>query len=215
MADFEILCCVVNHGQGSRALRLAKRHGARGGTIFLGAGTVKNRLLEALDIFDVRKEILFIAAEQALVPPIMEGLAAEMAFHKHGRGIAFSMPLCNFIGTRHCAFSAAAELERRDDDMHQAIFVVVDKGCAEETVEAAKAAGARGGTIISARGSGIHETEVLFAMPVEPEKEIVMILVEAAQSESIVESIRARLHIDEPGNGILFTLGVNRALGLR
>ena len=65
-------------------------------------------------------------------------------------------------------------------------------------MDAATEAGARGGTIINARGSGIHETSKLFAMEIEPEKEIVLIISEVAQAESITSAIREKMKIDEP-----------------
>lgn len=98
--------------------------------------------------------------------------------------------------------------------MYNAIFVVVDRGKAEAVIDAATKAGSRGATIINARGSGIHETSTLFSMAIEPEKEIVMILAQVSLTESIVSIIHERLHIDEPGQGILFTLDVNKAYGL-
>lgn len=98
--------------------------------------------------------------------------------------------------------------------MVSAIFTIVDKGKADDVVDAAKKAGARGGTIINARGSGIHETQTLFAMDIEPEKEIVLILVEKAVLEPVIQSIRENLKIDEPGKGIIFVQEVTETYGL-
>lgn len=81
-------------------------------------------------------------------------------------------------------------------------------------MDAAKKAGARGGTIINARGSGIHETEILFSMPIEPEKEVVMILSKNETVNQITSAIREELKIDEPGMGIMFVLDVNKSYGL-
>lgn len=81
---------------------------------------------------------------------------------------------------------------------------MVDKGRAEDVIDAAAAAGSQGGTIINARGSGIHETSKLFSMEIEPEKEIVLILAEKQLTEPIVNSIREKMNIEEPGNGVIF-----------
>lgn len=75
-------------------------------------------------------------------------------------------------------------------------------------------AGSKGGTIINARGSGIHETSKIFSMAIEPEKEIVLILSEEESTEGIVASIRKKLKIDEPGNGIIFIQEVSKTYGL-
>ncbi|MDD3427693.1 MAG: P-II family nitrogen regulator, partial [Caldisericia bacterium] len=79
-----------------------------------------------------------------------------------------------------------------------------DKGKAEEVIDAATKAGSKGGTIINGRWSGISETTKLFSMEIEPEKELVIILSESEMTDSIVLSIREKLRIDEPGNGIIY-----------
>lgn len=98
--------------------------------------------------------------------------------------------------------------------MYKAIFTVVDRGKAQEVIDAATAAGSRGATVINARGSGIHEKKMLFSMPVEPEKDIVMILAQDSLVEPISTAIKKALKIDEPGMGIMFVLDINKTFGL-
>ncbi|GAE94435.1 nitrogen regulatory protein P-II [Gracilibacillus boraciitolerans JCM 21714] len=98
--------------------------------------------------------------------------------------------------------------------MYQNIMAVVDKGKAEDVIESAQKAGSKGGTILNARGSGVHETSKLFSMDIEPEKEIVMILSDENYTEAIVTKIREDLKIDEPGNGIIFVQDVNQTYGI-
>ena len=66
--------------------------------------------------------------------------------------------------------------------MIQAILTVVEKGHAEEVIDAAVQAGSHGGTIINARGSGVHETATLFGLGIEPEKELVICLLYTSPS---------------------------------
>ena len=98
--------------------------------------------------------------------------------------------------------------------MYKAIYVIVDKGNAEDVIEAANKAGARGGTIVNARGSGFHETHKLFSIEIEPEKDQVIIIAKSELKDAIVETIKTGQKITEPGNGIMFVLDVNEAYGL-
>lgn len=97
---------------------------------------------------------------------------------------------------------------------YEAIFTIVNRGRGQEVMDAAQQAGARGGTIINARGSGIHETSTIFKMEIEPEKEVVLILCPTENYLAIVEKIRSDLNIDEPGGGIIFTQSVSSSFGL-
>lgn len=214
MDNFELVCCVVNCGHGTKALGIAKHHGVKGGTICIGKGTIKNKLLELLDLNDIRKEIVFMVAEKEAAFEAMEALNKEMAFHKPNHGIAFSFSVINYIGTKHCKYYNRTESKEMNEQVYNAIFTVVDKGLAEDVIETATKAGARGGTIINARGSGINETGILFAMPIEPEKELVLILAKDDITKHITTAIRKGLNIDEPGHGVIFIIPVNESYGL-
>ena len=61
---------------------------------------------------------------------------------------------------------------------HELILTIINRGYADLVMDAAKNAGASGGTIVHARGTGIHEAEKFFGIIVQPEKEIVLILTE-------------------------------------
>ena len=60
---------------------------------------------------------------------------------------------------------------------YEAIFCIVNSGYSETVMDVAKALGAGGGTVINARGTANKEAETFFHITIEPEKEIVMILV--------------------------------------
>lgn len=211
----ELIMVVVNFGLASKVIKIAKQIGVSGGTIFLGKGTINNHLLEILDLSDVRKEIVLMIAEKTLANQTLEKLNRKFVFEKPKHGIAFSIPVTNVLGSRNSSYNNLNESGGIENTMYKAIFTVVDKGNAEKVVDSATSVGARGATIINARGSGIHETTMLFSMPIEPEKEIVMILAKNEQVEAIVASIRENLKIDDPGNGIMFILDVNKTYGLR
>jgi len=209
----EILYVIVNYGLGSKVLNVAKQNGISGGTVYLGKGTIKNRILEFLDLNDVQKEIVLMVADKATADDAIAKLNKEFKFYKPNHGVAFSISVGCVLGSRSCLRDSKI-CRGEDKIMYQAIFVIVDKGKAENVIEAATQAGSRGGTIINARGSGVHETSKVFSMNIEPEKEIVLILSKCNKADTIISSIRQNLRIDEPGNGIIFVQEVNQTYGL-
>jgi len=216
--ECELICVIVNFGHGSKVIKIAKKVGITGGTIFLGKGTAQSRILKLLDLSDVRKEIVLMGARKEKAFAALEELNKELKLEKPNHGIAFSIPIKNIIGLHNLKNSNIVYKIKENrgvkNIMYNVIFVIVDKGKAEDVVDAATKAGATGGTIINARGSGIHETSTLFSMAIEPEKEVVMMLTKATLTEAIVESIKNELKIDEPGNGIMFVQDVNKTYGL-
>lgn len=214
MPIFELVYVVVNYGMGSRILHKAKEYGISGGTIFLGKGTVNNSLLNFLSLYDERKEIVLLGTDNHTADHALVELNKEFQFEKPNHGIVFTTSACEIIGSR-CYKSEENEEGRGVNKlMYQNIITIVNRGKAEEVIEAAKAAGSKGGTIINARGSGVNETSKLFNMDIEPEKEIVIILSKEDITEAIVTSIREKLEIDKPGNGIIFIQNINKAYGV-
>ncbi len=213
-AEFELIYVIVNRGLGSKVLHIAKNSGISGGAIFLGKGTINNRFLEMLALCDIQKEIVMIVANKAICLHFIEMLNRELKLNKPNHGIAYSIPVMGICGSRSYNCKNLNELGGIENTMYQSIIVIVDKGKGEAVVEAATQAGSKGATIINARGSGIHETSKLFAMEIEPEKEIVLMITKSEQTNEIVSSIHEKFQIDKPGNGIIFIQNISQTYGL-
>ncbi len=101
-----------------------------------------------------------------------------------------------------------------EDNKFDLIITIVNKGHSSDVINAAKEARAQGGTVISGRGSGIHEVAKLFGFLMEPEKEIVLSLVDASKTEQVLQTISEKVGINKPGKGIAFVIDVKRAVGI-
>lgn len=209
-----LFCTIVDFGKGSKALKLVRKAGAIGGTVFLGKGTVKNDLLNILGLVEIRKEIFITVIEEESEDDFFKKIAKELHLDKPNHGIAFSMPLKELIKSKEYRIVSDTEKKGVENMDYEAIFVIVDKGLSDDVMEAAKKAGSKGGTVIHARGSGSQEKAKLFNIEIEPEKDIVLILSKESEAKKIVDSIQDKLDICKPGAGIIFVLDVNKTLGL-
>lgn len=94
------------------------------------------------------------------------------------------------------------------------IITIVKRGLAEDVVEAAKKAGAAGGTILHGRGTGIHEKVKIMGIAIHPEKEIVLILINTDITDKVSKAIAEAVEIDKPGHGVSFVIGVKKTAGI-
>ena len=213
---YELNIVIVKSGSGSKVIALAKKCGISGGTVVLGKGTAKNSILQFFELAETTKEIVLVLSCSHTGCAFLTQVNKELKFEKPNNGIAFSIPVLSIMGTHFYSEVSNEKCESEGDEMilYNSIFVIIDKGIANHVVEAANEAGARGATILNARGSGIHETSKLFAIEIEPEKEIVIILAESEKISAICEKIKDKIDIEESGNGIMFVQNVNRVYGV-
>lgn len=97
---------------------------------------------------------------------------------------------------------------------YEVIICIVNAGFADAVMDAAKEFGARGGTVIHARGTANGLAEKKFEIPVSPEKEIVMILVPTKIKDDVLHGLYRAVGLKTPGQGIAFSLPVDAAVGL-
>lgn len=93
-----------------------------------------------------------------------------------------------------------------ENSTHQLISVIVNKGFAEDTMNAARKAGANGGTIMNARGTAKEGDSKFFGIQIVPEKEMLWIVCETEKTSAIVEAIKNLDCLKQPGSGITFTM---------
>lgn len=98
---------------------------------------------------------------------------------------------------------------------YQAILAIVNNGYSDLVMNAARDAGARGGTIITAKGTGNKDIEKFYGIVITPEKEIVMILVPEAIRDKVLAAINLQAGIASKGQGIAFSLPVDDVVGVR
>ncbi|MFT7775978.1 P-II family nitrogen regulator [Roseateles sp.] len=94
------------------------------------------------------------------------------------------------------------------------IVSIVRKGWGSRALQASVDAGARGGTVLAARGAGINEHEKIFGVAIEPEKEVLLTLVPADRASVILDAIVQAAELDATGRGIAFVLPVDRVAGI-
>lgn len=94
------------------------------------------------------------------------------------------------------------------------MVAVVERGKANNIVEAAKQAGANGATIFYGRGTGESEVKKFLNMHVEASKEIIIILTEKDKYKPIMDAMVEAGELKKPGTGIIFTLPVTNLVGL-
>ena len=96
------------------------------------------------------------------------------------------------------------------DNKYELIVCIVNAGFSQNVAEAATKAGARGGSVIKGRGTANPEAEEFFNISIQPNKEVVLILVTADIKDAVMRSIYKESGLSTNGQGIAFSLPVSR-----
>ena len=97
---------------------------------------------------------------------------------------------------------------------YKCILAIVNNGFSEVAMDAAKACGAKGGTVLNGRGTISKDAEKFFNISIQPEKEIVMILTKADLVDEILKALYNAIGSNTQAQGIAFALPVDEAIGL-
>lgn len=96
----------------------------------------------------------------------------------------------------------------------EVILCIVNQGFSDAAMDAAKKVGARGGTVMSGRGTASKESEKFYNITIQPEKEIVMILVATDIKDKMLKALYDAVGMDTPAQGIAFSLPVDSVAGI-
>ncbi|MDD2282746.1 MAG: P-II family nitrogen regulator [Eubacteriales bacterium] len=217
--NHKLIVAIVKKGYATKIVAAAKKAGAHGGTIIFGRGSAEKNLYESIFgiAYQPEKEIIFIAVGADKLDNVLQAITKEGNLDKPGRGIGFVLDLAKIIGVVHLSsITCDAEVSSLPETKNKfdLIVTIVNKGIAPDVIKASKNAGAEGGTILTGRGSGIHETAKIFGFPIEPEKDIILTLIEEGKTQQVLQAIEAETGLEEPGRGIAFILSVEKTVGI-
>lgn len=205
----QLVFIITDRPKVARVLQMVKQHEIIYYEVVFARGTVSSRWLKYLGLDDTERAMIFIPYIREDVTDFLDYLDEQLQLQKPGSGIAFAIDT-------DCVFGCAVPedtIETKEMNMHKLMTIIVDDSYAEDVMDVARAAGAKGGTIVHARGNSDDEVETVFGMQIEPQREILFILAENSEIPAIEQAVAKYLDEEQPG-GIMFMQDVQGIRGL-
>ncbi len=191
---------------------------------FRAQGTANSEMMNLLGLGSIDKVVNICLATESVIIKYLNIIKQKLYQLGPGKGIAFTMPLSG-IGAPILKFfnngcieqtkNLESEVERmKIDQTHDLVIAVVNQGYSEELMNAARAVGATGGTIIHARRVGDESSINFFGICMQEEKEIVTILVPHNNKIEMMKSITHACGAHTHAQGIIFALPVDGVAGI-
>ena len=194
----------------------------------LGNGTAHEKTLALLGIEKNEKAVLISLITYPSLKKILKGLTYEMKIDLPDRGIAIAVPLSSMGGGKALEyFSAGQEIDQSNDDAdaslneedkmqttQELIVAIYEKGYTDMVMDAAREAGARGGTTIRAKGTSAG-AQKFFGLSLADEKEMLFIVSQTEQKKNIMKAIMQHAGMESKAHALVFSLPVTDSAGFR
>ena len=143
----------------------------------------------------------------------------ELMIDIPGNGVMMSVPLNSVSGGRTLSYiSNERKFDREVPKMefsHELIIVIANSGYTDEVMDVAREAGAAGGTVIHAKGTGAKLANKFLGISLAEEKEVMLIAESASKKSSIMRAIAEKMGPASPAGAICFSVPVSEIAGIR
>ena len=215
-----LMVIILDRGKGARAAELFASYGLPLHYGTPGRGTANSELLDYLGLGETEKDVMFSLVPGCTIPGLLQAAGEKLQLATPGKGILFTIPLsavsgaaARFINSQAHRTGTEQEEHMPEQGKNELIVVVVNSGCTDTVMAAAKLAGARGGTILHGRRVG-EETEKSGDNGVWLEKDIVAILAPRELRLPIMEAVNRAAGAATESHGVLFSMPVEETRGL-
>ena len=187
----------------------------------LGMGTASSDILDYLGLESTEKVIIFSVQDEERWSYLKKQLQQKLKIDAPGEGIAFIIPLSSIGGKKTLQFLVERQDYQKEEEStlkdteRELIIVIADQGNIELIMDAAREAGAYGGTVIHARGTGMEQAEKFMGVCLAAEKEMIFIVTKKEQKNSIMKAIMEKAGMESRAKSIVFSLPVTDTAGLR
>ncbi len=221
MGNLYFMTTIVDRKAGKKYMDLYQETGQHVMFLSLGSGTATSDVLDYLGLDTREKVILFSVTEATAWEDTKKLLQKKLQIDAPGGGIAFIVPLSSIGGRKALQFLLEREDYQKEeestlkDTTHELITVIANQGNIDLIMNAARSAGAYGGTVIHAKGTGIEAAERFMGVSLAAEKEMIFIVAKTEQKNAIMKAIMEQAGLDSKAKAIVFSLPVTDTAGLR
>ena len=230
MDGLNMVMVVTDRDRTEAAINIFRENNVFTTDIVRGNGTAPGEILDYLYISPSEKSVVLGVVTGAGLTPLLKAFKRKMYIDVPGNGIIAVVPLNTVGGKRSLEYmldgqtvdtsqrshEEAERMERMSVKTdYELIFVIANEGYSDMIMEAARSAGAGGGTVIKAKGTGAEYTEKFFGFSIASEKEIHLLVTPAQGRNNIMKAIMENAGLESKAQSIVFSLPVSHALGLR
>ena len=185
--------------------------------IMPGRGTAVKSMLDLLGIESTERRIIFSVASEQKTKQFIQAQKRHLHIGVPGHGIVIALPIKSVGGGKAVAYlngeNNNASYTPSLHYAHELIVAICSQGCTDMVMNAARSAGARGGTVLHGKGTGAKGAPKFYNITIAEEKEIILIVAAASQKAEIMQAILKKAGPDSKAGTIVFSLPTTEVAG--
>ena len=180
-----------------------------------GSGTATQSMRELLGLATSEKRVVMTVASETQTADLILAHRRYLFIDTPGNGILISVPVKSVGGGKTLEFLNTADLGKLPslNPDYELILVIANSGHTDTVMDAARSAGARGGTVLHAKGTGGKKDGKFFKVSIAQEKEVILIVASKADKANIMRSVMEQAGIQTEAGAITFSLPVTDVAG--
>lgn len=221
MSKLNLMTTIVDRNQVRKYLHLYEEEGLQIMLVTLGDGTASGDMLDYLGLEATEKAVIFSVLTDENFYKTKKSLQKKLQIDAPGGGIAFIVPFSSIGGKKALQFFTVGQDFQKEeesalkDTTYELVIVIANQGYIEMVMDAARGAGAYGGTVIHAKGTGMEQAEKFMGVSLAAEKEMIFIVAKKEQKNDIMKAVMEQAGLDTKAKSIVFSLPVTDTAGLR
>lgn len=185
----------------------------------IGRGTATSAQLSIYNIAQKEKSLICAIATAASMRRLMESAVNQMYFDIPGNGVMMAIPIKSVSGGKSLSyFTEGQTVEGTVPDMkfeNELVIIILNEGHSDDVMDVARSAGATGGTVLHAKGTGNNKAEKFFSVSLAEEKDIIYILAPSEIKSDIMAAVNRECGTGTECGAICFSLPVSQVIGIR
>ena len=180
-----------------------------------GRGTATRSMMDLLGIENNFKRIVLNVASPEKTRELIRELKRKLFLGMPGQGITIAVPVKSVGGGKTLAYLSGEQSPKYTPELnfdYELILAIANEGCTDLVMNAARAAGATGGTVVHGKGTGEKDPR-FYNITLAEEKEVVLIVAAAEQKSKIMASIIKKAGPDTEAGTIAFSLPTTEVAG--
>lgn len=216
----ELYCviAITDHERGEAMNTLYRAAGLRGILSMPGRGTATSEHLAIYGLDATEKYVISAIGNGSEAEGLIKSAKRKLFIDIPGNGVMLTVPLKSVAGGKTLAYLTDEQKlggAPRMDFEHELIIVILNEGYSDFVMDAARAAGAGGGTVLHAKGTGGTRGEKFFSVSLADEKDMIYIIAHKDEKAAIMRSINEQAGPGSRAGAICFSLPISSVAGLR